>query len=82
MEIKTITFNDSSNNEKMMSVFLLNDDGQEIGRYTFYNKKEEIKIEPEIEKTLETLPNFLKLIYNSGINKEKIIFTQESVDVS
>lgn len=82
MEIKTITFLDPADNEKMMSVFLLDEQGQEMNRLTFYNKKEEIKLEPEIERTFEDLPNFLRLVYNSGINNEKITFTKETVNVS
>lgn len=82
MEIKTITFNDPDDNEKMLSVFLLDDDGTELNRLTFYNKRNEIELEPEIERSFSELPNFLRLVYNSGRNKDDIKFTKESINVA
>lgn len=80
MEIKTINFL-GKDGDKMVAVYLLSDEGEELERFTFYNAPSESKIEPELQSTLNRLPSFLKRLYNSGINNESIEFTETDIDV-
>lgn len=80
MKIKTTNFT-SSENEKMTVIFILDDDGSEMDRFTFYNKPEELSISSELKTTIERLPELMRKIYNSGLNKEYIEFITDNISV-
>ena len=79
MEIKCTRFKSAKDKEEMTVIFILDDAGHELKRYTFYNKDEDTKIEPELKRTLAELPNLLKLLYNTGLKKESPMFTEEQI---
>lgn len=80
MKIKTTNFT-SSENEKMTVIFILDDDGLEMDRFTFYNKPDELSISSELKTTIERLPELMRKIYNSGLNKEHIEFITDNISV-
>lgn len=81
MEIKFVTFKSKDNKEEMLSIFVLDDKGNEIDKYTFYNNKQEIDIEPLLKSSIQKLPVFLETIYQTGSSNEQIMFTSEEVIV-
>lgn len=81
MKIKTTNFI-SPENERLTVFFVLNDDDSEIKRYSFYNEPRELNISPELETSISEFPDFLKMIYNSGLKNEEIEFITEDLTVS
>lgn len=81
MNIKTTKFI-SPENEKLTVIFILDDDGSEIERYSFYNEPIKLEIEPELERSIEKLPELLYKIYRSGLNGENINFTSDEMLVN
>ena len=80
MKIKTTHFT-SEANERLTVVFVFDDNDAEVKRYTYYNEPKEIKIQPELEQTQLELSQLLKMIYNSGLNNENVIFEEETLKV-
>ena len=80
MKVKTTNFI-SPTNEKMTVVFILDDNNAEIDRYSFYNEQREINIAPELEESIERIPELLQKIYNSGLNNENVEFTTDNIAV-
>lgn len=80
MKVKTTNFI-SPTNEKMTVVFILDDNNAEIDRYSFYNEQREISIAPELEESIERIPELLQKIYNSGLNNENVEFITDNIAV-
>lgn len=80
MKVKTTNFI-SPTNEKMTVVFILDDNNAEVDRYSFYNEQREISIAPELEESIERIPELLQKIYNSGLNNENIEFITDNIAV-
>lgn len=79
MTIKSVTFKDKESIEEMLSIFILDDNGNEIDKYTFYNKKEENEIQPILRESIQKLPELLDKIYCSGKSNSQINFLTEEV---
>lgn len=79
MKIKTTKF--TNDTEIMMLVSLMTDNDVELERYTFYNESAVVKIQPELEKTLNAIPAFLERVYNSGKNGEALTFEETEIPV-
>ena len=77
MKIKSVTFKDKEDSEEMLSIFILDDNGEEVEKYTFYNKKEETQIQPLLKTSIQKLPELLETIYRSG--NQNIQFETEEV---
>lgn len=82
MKVKTTNFINPEDEEKLTVVFILDDDDNEIERYSFYNEKREMSIEPELKTSLDRLPNLLHMIYNSGVKQENVEFITEDLMVN
>lgn len=80
MKVKTTNFI-SPTNEKMTVVFILDDNNAEVDRYSFYNEQREISIAPELEESIERIPELLQKIYNSGLNNENVEFITDNIAV-
>lgn len=83
MTLKIMNFiSEQETPEKLMGVFLLNENGDEISKLTFYVKDEHSRIEPELIKSLEKLPLFFKDIYNLGKSGAALDFSSEDIKIS
>lgn len=80
MKIKTMNFI-SKSNEKLTTIFILDNNDNEVERYSFYNEPREIKIYPELEKSIDNISYLLHMVYNSGLKQEKIDFINENLNV-
>lgn len=82
MKLKTLKFLNKEENEKMIALFLLNDENIEIEHLSFYNKKEEIKAQKDLNESLENLSSFIKEIYEMGKNGVPLEFSSENIEVN
>jgi len=82
MKLKTLKFLNKEENEKMIALFLLNDENIEIEHLSFYNKKEEIKAQKDLSESLENLSSFIKEIYEMGKNGIPLEFSSENIEVN
>ena len=82
MKLKTLKFLNKEENEKMIALFLLNDENIEIEHLSFYNKKEEIKAQKDLSESLENLNTFIKKIYEMGKNGVPLEFSSENIEVN
>lgn len=71
----------NGNEEAMKFIILADDDGVEIKKFPVYINKEMTAKLPILSETYSTLPELFKMVYESGLNKEKIDFISESVDL-
>lgn len=82
MKLKTLKFLNKEENEKMIALFLLNDENIEIEHLSFYNKKDEIKAQKDLSESLENLSSFIKEIYEMGKNGVPLEFSSENIEVN
>ena len=52
MKLKTLKFINKEDNEKMIALFLLNDENIEMKHFSFYNKEQEIKAQKDLSASL------------------------------
>lgn len=71
----------NGNEEAMKFIILADDDGVEIKKFPVYINKEMTAKLPILSETYSTLPELFKMVYESGLNKEKIDFISESVEL-
>lgn len=77
-----ILFKEINGNEEAMKFIILADDsGVEIKKFPVYINKEMTAKLPILSETYSTLPELFKMVYESGLNKEKIDFISESVEL-
>lgn len=81
MKLKILKFYNDEN-EKMTSIFLLNDKNVEKKQFSFYNKKDEIKAQQILEDSIKNLPDFLKEIYEMGKNNIPLEFSESDINIS
>lgn len=83
MTVKIMNFvSEEESPEKLVGLFLLNEDGEELSKLSFYVKEDHSRIEPELFKSLEKLPIFLKDIYTFGRNGTPVEFSIEDIQIS
>lgn len=71
----------NGNEEAMKFIILADDSGVEIKKFPVYINKEMTAKLPILSETYSTLPELFKMVYESGLNKEKIDFISESVEL-
>lgn len=81
MKLKTLRFYNNEG-EKMASIFLLNDDNSEVKQFSFYNKKEEIKAQKELEDSIRDISSFIKEVYEMGKNGIELDFSEQEILVN
>ena len=67
--------------EAMNFIILADDDGVEIKKFPIYINKEMATKLPVLSETYSTLPELFKMVYESGLNGEKIDFISEKVEL-
>lgn len=68
--------------ESMLFIILADDEGMELKKYPVYINEEMTKKLPVLMETYSTLPDLIKMVYNSGKNGEKIEFIEETFELS
>ena len=81
MKLKTLKFINKEDNEKMIALFLLNDENIEIKHFSFYNKEQEIKAQKDLSNSLENISSFIKEVYEMGKNGVTLEFSSENIEV-
>ena len=82
MKLKTLKFINKEDNEKMIALFLLNDENIEMKHFSFYNKEQEIKAQKDLNNSLENISSFIKEVYEMGKNGVPLEFSSENIEVS
>lgn len=82
MKLKTLKFINKEDNEKMVALFLLNDENIEIKHFSFYNKEQEIKAQKDLSDSLDNINSFIKEIYEMGKNGVPLEFSSENISVN
>lgn len=82
MKLKTLKFINKEDNEKMVALFLLNDENIEIKHFSFYNKEQEIKAQKDLSDSLDNISSFIKEIYEMGKNGVPLEFSSENISVN
>lgn len=82
MKLKTLKFINKKDNEKMVALFLLNDENIEIKHFSFYNKEQEIKAQKDLSDSLDNINSFIKEIYEMGKNGVPLEFSSENISVN
>lgn len=82
MKLKTLKFINKEENEKMVALFLLNDENIEIKHFSFYNKEQEIKAQKDLSDSLDNINSFIKEIYEMGKNGVSLEFSSENISVN
>ena len=81
MKLKTLKFINKEDNEKMIALFLLNDENIEMKHFSFYNKEQEIKAQKDLSASLENISSFIKEVYEMGKNRVTLEFSSENIEV-
>ena len=81
MKLKTLKFINKEDNEKMIALFLLNDENIEMKHFSFYNKEQEIKAQKDLNNSLENISSFIKEVYETGKNGVPLEFSSENIEV-
>ena len=81
MKLKTLKFINKEDNEKMIALFLLNDENIEMKHFSFYNKEQEIKAQKDLSNSLENISSFIKEVYEMGKNGVPLEFSSENIEV-
>lgn len=81
MKLKTLKFINKEDNEKMIALFLLNDENIEMKHFSFYNKEQEIKAQKDLSNSLENISSFIKEVYEMGKNGIPLEFSSENIEV-
>lgn len=67
--------------QETMLFLILEDNGEEKLRVPIYLSAEAKELMPNLKTSLHSLPDLLKMIYNSGLNKEPIEFKVEDIQI-
>ena len=81
MKLKTLKFINKEDNEKMIALFLLNDENIEMKHFSFYNKEQEIKAQKDLSNSLENISSFIKEVYEMGKNGVPLEFSSENIEI-
>ena len=81
MKLKTLKFINKEDNEKMIALFLLNDENIEMKHFSFYNKEQKIKAQKDLSASLENISSFIKEVYEMGKNGVPLEFSSENIEV-
>lgn len=81
MKLKTLKFINKEDNEKMIALFLLNDENIEMKHFSFYNREQEIKAQKDLSNSLENISSFIKEVYEMGKNGIPLEFSSENIEV-
>ena len=81
MKLKTLKFINKEDNEKMIALFLLNDENIEMKHFSFYNKEQEIKAQKDLSASLENISSFIKEVYEMGKNGVPLEFSSENIEI-
>ena len=81
MKLKTLKFINKEDNEKMIALFLLNDENIEMKHFSFYNKEQEIKAQKDLSASLENINSFIKEVYEMGKNGVPLEFSSENIEI-
>lgn len=81
MKLKTLKFINKEDNEKMIALFLLNDENIEMKHFSFYNREQEIKAQKDLSSSLENISSFIKEVYEMGKNGIPLEFSSENIEV-
>lgn len=68
-------------NERMLFIILVDDNGLEVKKYPIYLTKEMITKLPVLQDTLINIKDIFEIVYNSGKKDEKIEFVEENVNI-
>lgn len=67
--------------ERMLFIIILDDEGLEIKKYPIYLTKDAAEKLPVLQETFVDIKNLFEIVYNSGKNNEDIDFILESVNI-
>lgn len=67
--------------ERMLFIILVDDNGLEFDKYPIYITKEMKEKLPVLEDTLLKIKDIIQMTYNSGKKGEKIEFVTEDVNI-
>ena len=67
--------------ERMLFIIILDDDGLEVKKYPIYLTKDAAEKLPVLQETFVDIKNLFEMVYNSGKNNEDIDFILESVNI-
>lgn len=81
MKLKTLKFYNDED-EKMTTLFLLDDENREYKHISLYNKKEEIEAQKELEDSMKNITDFIKEIYEMGKNGVELEFSEKDIFVN
>ena len=81
MKLKTLKFINKEDNEKMIALFLLNDENIEMKHFSFYNKEQEIKAQKDLSNSLENISSFIKEVYEMGKSGVPLEFSSENIEM-
>ena len=81
MKLKTLKFINKEDNEKMIALFLLNDENIEMKHFSFYNKEQEIKAQKDLNNSLENISSFIKEVYEMGKSGVPLEFSSENIEM-
>lgn len=79
--MKIVFKNCVGDKEALMLTILVDDDGNEIKKFPMYVNEDVSRKLPALDETYTSLPDIIKMIYNSGRKGESIEFTEETVEV-
>ncbi len=68
--------------ERMLFIIIVDDDGSEIAKYPIYLTKEASEKLPVLQETFTKIKDIFELVYNSGKKNEKIEFILENAKIN
>lgn len=68
--------------ERMLFIIIVDDDGIEVAKYPIYLTKEASEKLPVLQETFTNIKDIFELVYNSGKKKEDLEFILESVNIN
>lgn len=82
MKISSTNFINDKDQEKLLVMFVKDDEGNEKGRLSFYLKQQDSNLKKELNESFLKLPGFIEDIYNMGLKGEKVSFDTSIVPIS
>lgn len=79
--MKIVFKNCIGDKEALMLMILIDDDGNEIKKFPMHINEDVSRKLPALDETYASLPDIIKMVYNSGRNGESIEFIEETVEV-
>ena len=70
------------NDERMLFIIIVDDDGFEIKKYPIYLTKEMSAKLPVLQDTFTDIKQIFEFVYNSGKKKEELEFVLEDVNIN